>query len=212
MFSLPNFLCSLIPPQWSSIRVFYQMWLWNKIQKDFFLINKHHSMSLATYLLEPKYKNMVIKNPQNHFILTFRIFNLKFWQIFTNKKRVVTIRNFFFNFGRSKCWWDLPKTKEFNQNYTPRIDLPNTLTHTLSVSVSLWAPKDVNLPKNKNADIPPSKCGTKWKLHIRELSHHTRRAPNKQTNKKNGYGSTMASSNISASNNYFIYKFHVISK
>jgi hypothetical protein len=45
-------------------------------------------MSLATYLLEPKYKNMAIKNPQNHFILTFRIFNLKFWQIFTNKKRV----------------------------------------------------------------------------------------------------------------------------
>jgi hypothetical protein len=46
-------------------------------------------MSLAKYLLEPKYTNTAIKNPQNHFILTFRIFNLKFWQIFTNKKRVV---------------------------------------------------------------------------------------------------------------------------
>jgi hypothetical protein len=54
-----------------------------------FLINKHHSMSLATYLLEPKHTNMAIKNPQNHFILTFRIFNLNFWQIFTNKKRGV---------------------------------------------------------------------------------------------------------------------------
>jgi hypothetical protein len=36
--------------------------------------NKHHSMSLATYLLEPKYTNMAIKNAQNRFILTFRIF------------------------------------------------------------------------------------------------------------------------------------------
>ncbi len=68
----------------------------------YFLINKHHSMSLATYLLEPEYTNMAIKNPQNPFILTFRIFNLKFWQIFTNKKRLVT-RDFFFNFVRSKC-------------------------------------------------------------------------------------------------------------
>jgi hypothetical protein len=64
---------------------------------------KHHSMSLATYLWEPQYTNMAIKNPQNHFILTFRIFNLKFWQNFTNKKRVVT-RDFFFNFVGSKCW------------------------------------------------------------------------------------------------------------
>jgi hypothetical protein len=44
--------------------------------------NKHHSMSLATYLLEPKYTNMAIKNAQNRFILTFRIFkSRKFSQI-----------------------------------------------------------------------------------------------------------------------------------
>jgi hypothetical protein len=63
----------------------------------------------------------------------------------------VVTRDFFFNFVGSKCWWDLPKTKEFNQNYTPRIDLPNTLTHSLSPS---GGPQGCeNLPKNKIADI-----------------------------------------------------------
>jgi hypothetical protein len=33
----------------------------------FILINKHHSMSLATYLLEPKYTNMAIKEPPKSF-------------------------------------------------------------------------------------------------------------------------------------------------
>jgi hypothetical protein len=180
----------------------------------FFLINKHHSLSLATYLLEPKYTNMAIKNPQNHFILTFRISNLKFWQIFTNKKRLVT-RDFFFNFVRSKCWWDLPKTKEFNQNYTPRIDLLKTHTHTHFLS--LGAPKGAEICQKTKMLI----FNTWWtflemwnqmKTTYGELFHHTRRAPNKQTNKNNGYGSTMASSNISASINYFIFKFHVINK
>jgi hypothetical protein len=40
----------------------------NQDTKVFLKNNKHHSMSLATYLLEPKYTNMAIKNPQNHFI------------------------------------------------------------------------------------------------------------------------------------------------
>jgi len=41
------------------------------------------------------------------------------------------------------------------------------------------------------------------------LPSYSESPPNKQTNKNNGYGSTMASSNISALNNYFIFKFNV---